>query len=199
MESHASSAVPRSVWLLDRIDSVLLVVDLQEKLVPLIPEVSRKLWNVERLIDAAQLMQVPVIASEQYPQGLGKTVEPLRSKLSQIDEKLAFSCGGCASLIERLEQSGRSKVILVGIETHICVLQTALDLTARGFDIFVVADAVGARGVLDHEIGLRRVEQCGGTLVTTESVMFEWCRVAGTSEFKAISAIVRRTAPTEAT
>ncbi len=185
----------RSPQLLSTPSSVLLVVDVQEKLIPLIPHHRRLIWNIQRLLQAAQVLEVPAVGTEQYPKGLGPTVEPLRELLGPVPEKLSFSCAGCEPFVEQLDVESRWQVVVAGIETHVCVQQTVLDLLARGFEPYVVADAVGARGELDHQIALRRMEAAGATVTTTESVMFEWCQRAGTPQFKQISQLVRQSPP----
>lgn len=176
---------------MSRDDSALLVVDMQEKLLPLIGEGKRITWNIRRLIDGAKALGVSIAATEQYPKGLGPTVEPLKQALSEIPAKLLFSCRECGPLFQQLRDAGRYKILVVGIEAHVCVQQTVLDLLADGFRVYVAVDAVAARGVLDKEIALRRMESSGATLTTTESALFEWCEAAGTPEFKQISQLVR--------
>jgi nicotinamidase-related amidase len=175
-------------------DTALLVVDVQEKLIRLVPGSAQIIWNIRRLLDAAELLKVKVLATEQYPQGLGGTVAELAGRLGVIESKVAFSCAACdaarAAIEERIQ-----KVLLVGIEAHVCIQQTALDLLSAGYRVYVAVDAVGARGALDCQTALRRMESAGATLTTTESVLFEWCGVAGTPEFKRISALVRESPP----
>jgi nicotinamidase-related amidase len=185
-------SLPRSPELMSADDTGLLVVDVQDKLIGLIPAHERIVWNIRRLIDGAKILNLPVVATEQYPKGLGSTVGDLAERLARpIPDKLTFSCGGCPSAVEEFRRNGRHKILVVGIETHVCVAQTVMDLLAEGYRIYVAADAVGARGQIDHEIALRRMEISGATLTTTEAVLFEWCEVAGTQEFKQISGLVR--------
>jgi nicotinamidase-related amidase len=181
--------------LLDKKTSALLVVDVQLKLVPFVQEPNRLTWNIRRLLDAASIFEIPRSATEQYPKGLGATVRELADLLGSIPEKLRFSCSECESLFREWRGLGHDKIVVTGIETHVCVQQTVLDLLHAGIQTYVVADAVSARGLLDHEIALRRMEKCGATITTTESVMFEWCQAAGSPEFKKISALVRETPP----
>ena len=181
----------RSSRLIDRARSGLLVVDLQTKLLPGIEQSEQIVANTDRLCRAAELLNVPQTASVQYPQGLGPLEARLAERFPTPDEKLDFSAARCASIAQLAETHNLTQWIVVGIETHICVLQTTLDLLARQLDVFVVADAVGARGDRDHRIGLDRMQAEGATLVTTESVLFEWCQTAADPKFKQISAIVR--------
>ena len=186
----------RSPELMSRSDSALLVVDVQEKLVAAMGGAARILWNVRRLIDGAKLLGLPVVASEQYPQGLGPTVAVLAPRLEQRPAKLAFSCRELAELFADLRQRNIEKLLVCGLETHICIQQTVLDLLADGWRVYVAVDAVQSRHDLDHQTALRRMESSGAVLTTTEAALLEWCQAAGTPEFKQISRIVRENAPT---
>lgn len=189
--------------LLSAEESLLLVVDVQTKLLSVIPDAARVVWNTGRLARGGQLLGVPRHATEQYPEKLGATQTELVGLLSHsetdspgpIPGKLAFSCCASQPFREQLKAAGRRQIVLAGIETHVCVLQTAIELIGNGYDVFVCVDAVAARASVDHDVSLRRMEAVGVTMVTTESVLFEWCRVAGTDSFKQISALVRETLP----
>jgi nicotinamidase-related amidase len=192
--------LPGSPDLMSAEDTALLVLDAQQKLVPLIGNHARVVWNIRRLLDGAALFGVRTTASEQYPQGLGGTVEPLATALAaagadSIPSKLTFSCGGCAEIVRSLEQWGVDCVLVVGIETHVCVQQTVLDLMAAGYRIYVAVDAVGSRHAIDYETALRRMDSAGAVLTTTESALCEWCRESGTAKFKAVSALLKETMP----
>jgi nicotinamidase-related amidase len=180
---------------MSRTDTALAVIDVQERLLPSIIGGERIVWNIRRLVDGAETLQMPVVATEQYPKGLGATVSPLAEKLGEIPSKLMFSCRECVELFRQLVDQGRHKILVVGIETHVCVQQTVLDLLAEGFRIYVAVDAVGSRFEIDYQTALRRMESAGATLTTTEAALFEWCEVAGTSEFKQISQLVREQQP----
>ena len=180
----------RSPEMMNPSETLLLVVDLQERLLPAIGENQRLVWNARRLIDAAKILGVACFATEQYPEKLGSTVEPLASMLPQRQTKLSFSCTGCAELTANWEPT-RHRVLLCGIETHVCVAQTAFDLLSAGYRVYVPVDAVGSRYALDHETALRRMETSGVILTTSEAAMFELCQTAGTPEFKKISALAK--------
>jgi nicotinamidase-related amidase len=180
---------------MNRDDSALLVVDMQARLLPLIAGHARLVWNVRRLIDGAKILGVSVAATEQYPQGLGPTEPQLAQRLAPIPAKLAFSCGECGEVFAALRDKGIWKILVCGIETHVCVGQTVHDLLGEGFRVYVAADAVGARGQVDHDIALRRMDSSGATLTTTEAALFEWCGRAGSPEFKQISQLVRESPP----
>jgi nicotinamidase-related amidase len=191
-ENHAA---PRSPELMSRHDTALLVIDVQTKLLHAMSPPPTLVWNIGRLIDGARILGVSVEATEQYPQGLGMTTRVLAQRLGEIPAKLMFSCRECGPLFERWRDQGIYKILAVGIEAHVCVQQTVLDLLAAGFQVYVAVDAVGSRYAVDRETALRRMEMSGATLTTTEAALFEWCEVAGTPEFKRISALVRDTPP----
>lgn len=193
--SDSSFIPPRSPELMTPQDTALLVIDVQEKLVPHIHNHPRVVWNVRRLVDGAKILGVPVLATEQYPKGLGPTVSPLREKLGPLPEKLMFSCRECWHLFADLPNQERHRILVCGIETHVCVQQTVLDLLAQGWRVYVAVDAVSSRYPLDHEIALRRMELAGAVLTTTEAALFEWCVQAGTPQFKQISQLARELPP----
>lgn len=181
----------RSPLLMSRTNTALLVIDVQEKLVPAIENHERVVWNIRRLLDAAKLLNVPFYATEQYPRGLGHTVDTLKERLASIPEKSMFSCRECRELFDELRGRGVSNLLLVGIESHVCVQQTALDSVSAGFNVFIAADAVGSRHDMDHDIALCRMEASGCFVTTTESAMFEWCETSQAEEFKAVSKLVQ--------
>lgn len=182
---------------MSRDDSALLVVDVQDKLVRLIPGHERLVWNIRRLIDGAKILDVPVAATEQYPKGLGPTTAELAERLGEIPAKLAFSCGGCPDIFAGFQDQGIHKILVAGIETHVCIQQSVFDLLAEGFSVYVAVDATGSRFSIDSETALRRMDSAGATLTTAEAALFEWCDVAGTPEFKQISALVQEQQPEE--
>ena len=181
----------RSNELLSHHNSRLLIVDVQEKLLPHLPVADSLVDNCRRLIQGAGILDVEVFATEQYPIGLGGTVPELADLLDSVPEKLRFSCaevlawGNAAQ-----EDDDRHQVVVAGIEAHVCVQQTVLDLISQGFRVYVPADAVASRKKLDWKIALERMTLSGAIITTTESVLFEWCEVAGTPEFKQISKLI---------
>ncbi|MHC4875620.1 MAG: hydrolase [Planctomycetota bacterium] len=186
------SDLPRSHELLSRNDSRLLIIDLQERLVPVIDGGDRVVSNAVRLVSGAGVLGVPVSATEQYPKGLGATVAPLNELLPDRTEKLNFSCLNSLEWnSEGSDPESRFKVVIAGVEAHVCVQQTVLDLLAHGFRVYVAADAVGSRSVADREVALQRMALAGAVITTTESVLFEWCEHAGSDEFNAISRLVK--------
>jgi len=167
----------------------LCVVDIQERLLPAVPDGQRVVEIAGRLADAARLLGVRSVLTEQYPQGLGPTPAALSAKLPPPATKMSFSCCGCQPFAAALTDDVESAV-LCGLETHVCIAQTALDLLARGLTVFVAVDAVASRHPLDHEIALRRLEASGAILTTSEAVLFEWCRSAEHPQFQAVRKLV---------
>ena len=191
----AAAQFVRSPELMSATDTGLIVVDVQQKLISLIDGRARIVWNIRRLIDGAKLLGLPVLASEQYPQGLGPTSPELASRLEHVFEKTAFSCGGCDELCKRLGSQERRKWLVCGIEAHVCIQQTVIDLLGEGFRIYVAVDAVGSRYKIDYETALRRLESSGATPTTVEAALFEWCDDSKSPAFKQISQLVREAAP----
>lgn len=194
-KTEKTSALPRSPELMSREDSALLVIDAQEKLLALVPDRDRIVWNIRRLLDAAAALGVPIAGTEQYPDRLSPMVPELKERIGPAPDKLCFSAGVCGEIFERWKREDRYRVLVCGIETHVCVLQTALDLVAAGIEVYVAVDAVGARYSVDHDTALRRMESAGVILSTAETAMFEWCRTAEAPEFKKISALAKEKPP----
>jgi nicotinamidase-related amidase len=185
---NESPLIERSPELMSCDDTALAVIDVQQKLISLITGHERVIWNIRRLIDGAKLLGLKLLATEQYPQGLGGTVPELASRLTDISAKTAFSSCGCDAFCRQLMAADVPKVLLAGIEAHV--------LIANGYRVYVAADAIGSRHAVDYEIALRRMEMAGITLTTTEAALFEWCGKSDTPEFKQISALVRESVPT---
>jgi nicotinamidase-related amidase len=183
--------------LLARDKSQLLIVDVQDKLLGAISGKERVVNRCVRLVRVARTLGIPITISEQYPQGLGPTVETIREaygNASFIVDKVEFSCLRSEPLRERLHdlrRQGRSQVVIGGIEAHVCVLQTAIDLEAQGFEAFVVADAAGSRSKANRKLALNRLLKSGVDIVDSEMVMFEWLERAGTPEFKELQALIK--------
>lgn len=172
-------------------DTALLVIDVQDRLVPKILDKQAMLRNIGFLIDAARLLNMTVLATEQYPKGLGPTVPELAAKLPDRPEKVDFSCCAIPSVVETLRREARPKVLLAGIEAHVCVQATAFDLLLRDFRVYIPVDAIGSRYAIDKEFALRRLERVGAVLTTTESAIFELVGGAGHPQFKAISKLIQ--------
>jgi nicotinamidase-related amidase len=173
-------------------ETSLVVVDVQEKLLPKIHNAERIVQNIRFLLDVAALVDVQRIATEQYPKGLGPTVAALAEKLpAPRPEKVGFSCCAIESFVPELYHTQKKRVVLTGIETHVCVLNTALDLLAESFWVYLPVDAVGSRHVLDHETALRRLEAAGAIVTTTETIAFEWLGAANHPKFKEVSGLIQ--------
>lgn len=171
--------------------SALLVIDVQEKLLAKIPTKEALVKNIAFLIDGAKLLEVPVVATEQYPKGLGPTVAELAAKVGDRPDKVGFSCCAIPSVTAGFRQQARAKIVLTGMETHVCVLNTALDLLAEGFQVYLAVDALACRYALDHDFALRRLEKAGAILTTCETVLFEWVGGSAHPKFKQISVLVQ--------
>ncbi|MGH9459371.1 MAG: hydrolase [Thermoanaerobaculia bacterium] len=181
---------------LDRNEALLAVIDVQEKFASVIDRFDELQRNIERLIRGCHILGVPAAVTEQYTKGLGETVEPLRRALGETyatkpAEKMCFSSWGCGEFADGIRRSGRKQILLAGIEAHVCVWQTALDLLIAGYDVYVVADAVSSRSAANREIALRRLEREGARLTSTEMALFEMTMQAGSEEFRAISKLVK--------
>lgn len=175
--------------LLKKDHSCLILVDVQEKLAPLVLSPDALIDRCHWLMRLANELQVPMLVSEQYPKGLGHTTETLQPLYAgtKAIEKVSFSCWQEPDFQHALRGLNKNQVILIGMETHVCVLQTALDLIEADYEVFIVVDAVSSRHEQDYRYGLKRMKQCGAELVTSEMVFFEWIGQAGTPEFKALS------------
>jgi nicotinamidase-related amidase len=173
-------------------DTGLLIIDVQEKLMVKIPGADALVRDIGFLIDAARLLDIPVQATEQYPKGLGATVAELARRVPERPDKTGFSCCAIPAVVDNFHRAARPKVLLAGIEAHVCVMNTALDLLALGFRVYIAADAVGSRHPIDREFALRRMEQAGAILTTAEAAVFEWVGGSAHPRFKAISALVQQ-------
>jgi nicotinamidase-related amidase len=175
--------------ILDRDRTALVVVDVQEGFREAVGEFDEVARNAGLLVQGARILGVPVLVTEQYPRGLGETVPEVAEHLDGVPrlEKVEFD----ATEVEGFDLGGRDQALLCGIEAHVCVAQTALELLGLGFCVQVPADAVGSRHKIDWEFALRRLEHAGAILSTTEAVLFEWTECSDRPEFKAISALVK--------
>jgi len=176
-------------------NSQLVVVDLQSTLLNTMQadDKNQLLKNTNVLITSASLLDIPVFITEQYPKGLGKTDAALSRSIGDapVYEKTRFSCLGASEFDRQVANSTRNQYIICGIEAHVCVLQTALELIALGKDVFVVQDAVCSRSGLNKENALIRIRQCSGIISNVESVLFEWLKDSKHEHFKKISALIR--------
>jgi nicotinamidase-related amidase len=179
--------------LIERDKSCLLIVDVQEKLAPAVSDPANVIRNAGILMRAAARLGVPLVVSEQYPQGLGATVPELRALAPESARiaKLSFSCADDPALRQRIKEAQRSLIVIVGMEAHVCVLQSALGFQQAGYKIVVVADAISSRAPANRDAALQRLRENGAEVATTEMVLFEWLGQAGTPEFKELSKLIK--------
>lgn len=176
-------------------DSVLAVMDIQERLTTAMPNGvgERLIAQVSTLLTASQALSVPVIVTEQYPKGLGPTETALKSLLSEtvpIIEKTSFSAARVDDFLAAIIQTKRTQIILTGMETHICILQSALELQEQGYQVFVVEDAVSSRSTINQDNALRRLRQAGVIISNVESIIFEWLGDAKHPAFRSLSKLI---------
>lgn len=188
---HSNGIPPRSPNLLHPEHSAVIAIDFQERLTPVIHEIDSVVARSAMLLQGANALEIKVYATEQYPKGLGHTIEPIASQVTTRFEKRMFSIRECHDLIGELESNSIRSVVLVGIETHVCVLQSVLDLLALGFRVHLPVDCCSSRNRLDHSTALRRMENFGAILTTSESQLFEWCETSAHPRFKSISQLVK--------
>jgi nicotinamidase-related amidase len=178
---------------LHRTDTALVLVDIQEKLFPAMRDGETLLQNARKLLDAAALLGLPVLVTEQYPAGIGPTLPDLKEAAggAPVFEKLAFSVWGSPAFRDALNDLDVNRVLLAGIEMHICVAQSTLDLVRHGYDVFVARDASSSRREGDFVTAEHRLRQAGAIVTTTEAALFELLEEAGTEEFKQVLKIIK--------
>ena len=174
-------------------DTAAVIIDIQERLLPHIFENEKILRNNLKLIDGLRVLSVPLFVTQQYTRGLGATVPSIAEKFPTFNyiEKVSFSCFDEPDFEEKLKKSGKAYIILSGIETHVCILQTCLDLLTAGFLPVIVEDCVSSRNPDDKRVAIVRMRQEGAIITTLESILFELTRTAGNEIFKSISKIVK--------
>jgi len=189
---NSGMEIRRHEKILRRDSTALLIIDIQEKILKVINESELVVENSIKLIKGFQIFKLPVLYTEQYPKGLGPTVIEIKEVLgTSATVKTTFSCSGADNLFPTLINSDIKQLVVCGIETHVCVQQTVMDLLENGFQVNVAADAVSSRRDLDHKIALDRMNKLGAEITTTESILFEILEKSGTEEFKAISNLVK--------
>lgn len=189
------SAAQRKAALSSADDSVLVVIDIQTAFQRVMPEPdwARLLENTGILLQAAQLLKIPVLATEQYPKGLGRLVDEVAAHLpdsAPLFEKTAFSSCGAAGLMDSLNDLSRGQVVLAGIEAHVCMLQTALELNAAGLEVYVPEDTMCSQDPANKLNAAMRMRQAGVIVSNTQSILFEWLRDAEHAQFKAVTALL---------
>lgn len=175
--------------------SMLVVIDIQERLAPAMSHLDTMLKKTGLLLEGGKLLGVDTVVTEQYPKGLGATVEAVKTHLEMdtalILEKTAFSCFGSTEFCAQLTSLNPKTLVLCGIETHVCVLQTARDAIARGYEVVLAVDAVSSRNDTDRETALDYLRGLGVHLRTVESILFDWLKDAKHPQFKPVSKLVR--------
>ncbi len=175
-------------------DTMALIVDFQERLLPVIDRNEELIHNTEILIKGLQTLQIPMIITQQYTKGIGMTVPALAELFGdsfQYQDKVAFSCAEDEVTLTKIKATGKKNIIVCGIEAHICVLQTVIDLIAMGYHVLLVEDCIGSRTESNRQIGIRRALQEGAIPTSYESILFELTRVAKTDTFKEISKLIK--------
>lgn len=182
-----------AAMLLNARDSFLLVVDVQEKLAPAVADNAALVARIALLMRAARRLEVPLLVSEHYPQGIGRTLPALAELAPEgaIFEKISFSCLRQEGVPARVAGLDRGQAVVCGLESHVCVLQSALSLLEAGYRVYLIEDATGSRHAVDRAAALRRVERAGGTLVTAEMVVFEWLERGDHAAFRELLALIK--------
>jgi nicotinamidase-related amidase len=181
-----SSGIPK------RDDTVFIMIDIQEKFLPVIYDIQSVIENSNRLVKSSSILNIPLIITEQYPKGLGPTVDEIQLEDNQsVIEKITFDCFGCDEFVSALDSLNRKCLIIFGIEAHVCILQTCLHAVEKGYEVHVIADAVSSRTQNNRNIALERIRQSGVFVASTEMILFQLLDRAGTDEFKAISKLVK--------
>ena len=193
--ARALSMTESNFSIADPQDSLVVVMDVQQKLISAMPNGVKEnvIEKINTLLTIANTLSIPIIVTEQYPDGLGHTVPALNEQLTSlvaVIEKTSFSAFDVLDFAELIDQSGRKQIVLVGMEAHICILQTALALQKAGFRVFVVEDAVISRTKTNQDNGLRRLSNAGVTVTNVESVFFEWLGDASRAEFKVLAKLI---------
>jgi isochorismate hydrolase len=183
----------RNPIILKKETTTLLIIDLQERILPVIRNYETVLENTVKLIKGFKAMQLPIYFTEQYPKGLGPTSSRILEELSGYTayQKMSFSCSGAENLFDELHKKKLSQIVVCGVESHVCVQQTVLDLISNDHQVNLAADAVSSRKEIDYNMALDRMRTLGAEVTTTESILFELLEVCGTSEFKEVSKIVK--------
>jgi nicotinamidase-related amidase len=180
--------------MIEREHAVLIVVDVQERMMPAIARNAEVIDNVLRIINGCRALNIPMLVSEQYSKGLGTTIPEVREAMGEWYhpvEKMSFSACGELRFLQKLESMGRNTALVCGVESHVCVYQTALDLRQLGYDVEVVSDAVGSRKEHNYRLGLEKLSRHNIELTSVEMALFEMMQRADIDEFKAVSKIVK--------
>ncbi len=183
----------RSPLLVSNTGVTLLIIDVQEKFGPAIPEINDVVKNICVLSKAFEIFKLPIVITEQYPKGLGKTIKDIIdcSPNAEYIEKITFSCAQSSEFMSNRHISSSKKIVVCGVETHVCVHQTVLDLVDKGYQVYVVSDAVNSRKTENKQLALKRMEQAGALITSTEMLLFEMLYRADSSNFKEIQKLIK--------
>ncbi|MHC1604492.1 MAG: hydrolase [Candidatus Methanofastidiosia archaeon] len=178
---------------LKREECILAIIDVQEKFIPVLDKPQQAISNIIKLENGADILGIPIIITEQYPKGIGKTVDVIVENACFYDyfEKDTFSCFRDNAFKKKIKSMGKTQIILAGIETHICVMKTAFDALVEGFEVYLAADATTSRTVQNRELGITRMMQAGVFIESTESILFSFIERSDTGEFKRIYNIIK--------
>jgi len=172
--------------------SALLVIDIQERIYKVMRKYEQLIENVVKLIKGAKIISIPIYFTEQYPKGLGETIQQIKAELNgKAFQKVTFSCFGAENLFDQLKEKGINQIIVCGIESHVCVQQTVLDLLANDFQVNIPINAVSSRYKIDYKTALKRMAKNGAQLTTVEAVLFELLQVSGNTTFKKVSSLIK--------
>lgn len=185
--------VKRFSKLLKPESTALLIIDIQERILSVISNYERVVEYTLKLIKGFKVMVLPIYYTEQYPKGLGPTAKAILDELGDTKpfDKMSFSCSGAGDLFEEFKRKNLSQIVVCGVESHVCVQQTVLDLIENGFQVNLAADAVSSRKEMDYKTALERMRQHGVEVTTAEAILFELLNVCGTSQFKEVSKIIK--------
>ncbi len=177
---------------LNRSKAAFVLVDIQERFAPFMADIGEVIANANILAKAAEILGIPLIVTEQYPKGLGKTVGKIvLPETKHLIEKINFSCFGCEEFCEKIKELGAEDIVLFGVEAHVCILKTALDAAKNNLHVHVVADAVTSRTHENRHLALERMRQSGVFIVSTEMILFQLMDRADTQEFREISKLIK--------
>ena len=180
--------------ILNERNTQILIIDIQERLINAVYNKDKIEKKATILANAAAILGIPVIVTEQYPKGLGNTIQSIKDGLGEnaaYFEKTSFSVLENPAIASALDKSARKQIVIFGIETHICVSQTATALLAKGYDVTVISDASSSREECEHNAGLERIKENGGHVITTEIALFEWLKGARHIKFKEIQNLIK--------
>lgn len=181
----------KNLGIIKKEKTAFVMTDLQEKLLNAVKDSGNIIKNANILVKASEILKIPLIITEQYPKGLGKTTTKIQLYNKEIIEKICFSCFGCEEFDKKIKELGIDTLILFGIEAHVCILKTALDALSKGINVHVVADAISSRTKENKETAIERMGQSGVFIASTEMILFQLIDKAGTEEFKKISKLIK--------